>query len=93
MRRKGFEELKGIWDVFEKNHRGLPEFVGNQQWPYVPEAVRRRNQLIHGARVFTLAESKLYAQHTLAAIGALRARIMKEYAVDPWAKQKTRRKS
>jgi hypothetical protein len=90
--RKGFEELKNVWDVFEKNHTALPKFVGNQHWQFVPEAVRRRNQLVHGARVYSLAESKLYAEHTLAAIMRLRACMIADYGVDPWTKQKGRRK-
>jgi hypothetical protein len=40
--RKGFEELKSAWEVFEKNYTSLPTFVGNQHWQFVPEAVRRR---------------------------------------------------
>jgi hypothetical protein len=91
--RKGFEELKSIWEVFEKNHNSLPKFVGNQHWQFVPEAVRRRNQLVHGGRVYSLAECKLYAEHTLAAIRILRARVIDRYGFDPWATQKGRRRS
>ena len=77
--RKGFEDLKNLWDVFEKNHNSLPKFVGNQHWQFVPEAVRRRNQLVHGGRVYSLAECKLYAEHTLEAIRILRERVIADY--------------
>jgi hypothetical protein len=91
--RKGFEDLKEIWRVFEKNHTALPEFVGNEHWQFVPEAVRHRNQLVHGARVYSLAESKLYAERTLSAIKRLRQRVIADYGIDPWTRQKGRRKS
>ena len=89
--RKGFEDLKNIWPVFERDHNTLPKFVGNH-WQFVPEAVSRRNKLVHGARVYALSECKLYAERTLAAIEALRTRVIADYGVDPWTPQKGRRK-
>ena len=41
--RKGFGELKEMWDLFDKDYRTLPAFVGNGHWQHVPGAVAMRN--------------------------------------------------
>ena len=82
--RKGFGELKEMWDLFDKDYRTLPAFVGNGHWQHVPGAVAMRNKLVHGAKVYKLAECKLFAGHVLSALKALRATVQTEYGRDPW---------
>lgn len=90
--KKGFDDLKNIWDIFEKNYRPLPVFIGIRDWQFVPEAVRRRNKLVHGTMVYKLEECKQYAEHVLSALKSLRQQVIKEYGTDPWTRQTGRRK-
>jgi hypothetical protein len=69
--RKGFNELKEMWDLFDKEYRTLPVFVGNQDWQNIPTAVDMRNKLVHGAKVYKLTECKIFADHVLAALKKL----------------------
>src|SRR5207249_11367948 len=82
--RGGFQDLQKLWTTFDKEHRALPGFIGNADWQFVPEAVKRRNNLVHGNRVYDLRECKTYARHVLTAIKCFRSRIMNEYGIDPW---------
>jgi len=34
--RKGFDELKEMWDLFDKDYRALHDFVGNDHWQGYP---------------------------------------------------------
>ena len=82
--RKGFAELKEMWDLFDKEHRTLPVLVGNQDWQNIPAAVEMRNKLVHGANVYKLSECKLFAGHVLTALKKLRSTVQSEYRRDPW---------
>lgn len=83
---KGFKELREYWDIFEKNHRPLPEFIGNVDWQFVPEVVTMRNKLVHGQKVYKLSECEIYTKHILNALKRLHANVKKEYGKDPWVR-------
>lgn len=57
--RKGFADLRDIWDLFEKEHRTLPILVGAANWQFVPPAVDMRNKLVHGIKVLILTSAKV----------------------------------
>lgn len=82
--RKTFGELREMWNLFEKDHRTLPALIGDSNWQAVPRAVEMRNKLVHGAKVFKLADCKNRAELVLNAIRVLRERAIAEYGLDPW---------
>ena len=82
--RKGFGELKEMWDLFDKEHRTLPIFIGNQDWQNIPTAVEMRNKLVHGTTVYKLSKCKEFADHVLTALMKLRTTVQSEYRRDPW---------
>lgn len=92
LERTGFKDLRKLWPIFERTHRPLPDFIGNRDWQFVPEAVTRRNKLVHGIRVYPLAECKTYSGHVLAAIKRFRTNMLRDYGVDPWKRLTGRRK-
>lgn len=89
--RKGFNELKDMWDLFDKDFRTLPAFIGNQHWQYIPKAVEMRNKLVHGVQVYKLSECKLFVTHVLSALKQLRATVQAEYRRDPWVRMTGKR--
>jgi hypothetical protein len=88
-----FDQMKNAWPVFEKDHRTLPDFIGNNVWQHVPEAVTMRNKMVHGARVYQLAECKDKAELVRVAIAALRDKSIAELGCDPWSQLPGRKKS
>ena len=93
LKNKGFQDMNALWPIFEKEHRTLPEFVGQNVWQHVPEAVRMRNKMVHGASVFKLADCRDTATNVRTAMGALRARSMSDLNCDPWERLPGKRKS
>jgi hypothetical protein len=91
--RKGFRDLREMWDVFDKEHQSLPNFIGQQTWRHVPEAVDMRNHLVHGQEVYSLAKCETYARHVVAALSKLHGQISTNYGHDPWAKLTARKVS
>ncbi len=89
----GFKDMTEAWPVFEKDHRTLPIFIGNNDWQHVPEAVAMRNKMVHGARVYQLAECKEKAEFVRTAIDALRNKAIAELGCDPWSQLPGRTKS
>jgi hypothetical protein len=91
LHRKGFDNLKQMWDVFDKDHKKLPEIVGQRIWQHVPSAVEKRNQLVHGLKTFKLSECDASAAQVISALQALHADVLNRYGGDPWAKLKGRK--
>lgn len=91
--RKGFQELKGLFDVFDRDHRTLSAVIGNAEWQYVPKAVEMRNKLVHGQRVYDRDECRMYASQTVKALSTLHKAICADYGIDPWTTLAGRRVS
>lgn len=89
----GFRDMTEAWPVFEKDHRTLPVFIGNHIWQHVPEAVTMRNKMVHGARVYQLAECKEKAELVQKAMEALRNKSITDLGCDPWTQLPGRTKS
>ncbi len=93
LKNKGFHDLVALWPVFEREHRTLPDFLGNQVWQHIPEAVRMRNKMVHGARVFDLDVCRNKVLAVRAGIDGLRSRSIAELGCDPWIALPGKRKS
>lgn len=89
----GFKDLKEVWPCFEKEHRSLPEFIGNSKWQHVQPAVTMRNKLAHGERVYKLIDCKLAAEQILDALNEFRAKLNADIQFDGWSRLPVRRKA
>ena len=83
---KGFEELKKMWEVFERDHKRLPAILGSA-WQHVPKAKKMRNDLVHGNAVYDLKDCKDVTAEVLKALDKLHEFVVDEYGVDPWSKR------
>jgi hypothetical protein len=88
--RKGFEELQRMWEVFERDHKRLPEILGST-WQNMPKAKTMRNHLVHGNKVYSLDDCKSYARDVLTALEKLHEYVIDEYGADPWTKRPRKR--
>jgi hypothetical protein len=90
--RKGFRELKDMWDVFDRRHQTLNVMVGNTEWQHIPKAVEMRNKLVHGQRVFNRRNCDAYTKHVLVMLRKLHREVRSDYGYDPWTVMPSRKK-
>lgn len=81
----GFEQLKGIWPCFERSNRTLPDTVG-AHWQNVPIAIAKRNKIVHGEKVYALADCRVNAELVLRALDALQQETLGDVEYDGWAR-------
>ena len=89
--RRGFQDLAKLWPCFAPSHQALPAFVG-KNWQHVQPAVKMRNSLVHGERVFKLAECHSAAKQVLVALNDFRNELQLSVGFDGWSRVQTRRK-
>jgi hypothetical protein len=89
----GFQKMKDVWPVFERNHRTLPDFLGNAVWQHIPSAVEMRNKMVHGVRVYQLNDCKEKAEAVQRALQTLREKSIIELGCDPWSQLPSSKKS
>lgn len=89
--RAGFQQLTTLLPCFEKEHRTLPQLVG-VAWPAVQAAVKMRNKLVHGVKVFDAEECNVAAKAVLDATSDLRKSVKDSIGVDVWKRLPSRKK-
>lgn len=88
---KGFKNQKEIWSCFDPQGRNLPAVIGNKHWQHVNSAITMRNQIVHGARVYDLAECKAMAENIIDLLDQTVSAFNSEYGFDGWSKVAIRR--
>lgn len=88
----GLERLKDTWELFDPKHRKLPGFIGDD-WATFVETAKMRNKLVHGERVYNLADCRTAANNTLDALDRLKAAFDTEYGYSGWDRPRARRVS
>lgn len=90
---QGFNNQKEIWPIFEPSNRKLPEIIGNKYWQHVGKAVKMRNNLVHGSRVYNLTECKEAAEQIIALLDQTVDKFNREYGYDGWRRVSVRIKA
>ena len=90
---KGFKKQKEVWSCFDPRGRNLPGIVGNHHWQYVNNAVKMRNNLVHGSRVYPLSDCKEVAEQILSLLDQIVVSFNLEYGFNGWSRVSIRRKS
>lgn len=88
--RRGFQELLKLWPCFAPNNESLAAFVG-AKWQHVQPAVIMRNKLVHGERVYKLADCSTAATQVLDALLDYRNQLTAKVGFDGWSRVKVRR--
>lgn len=86
----GLERLKDTWELYDPKHRKLPALIG-ADWATFDATAKMRNKLVHGERVYNLADCRTQAIDTLAALNRLKAAFDAEYGYSGWDRLKVRR--
>lgn len=90
---RGLDAIKKAWELYDPNHRTLHTIVGNADWKTFQDTATMRNKLIHGERVYKLAECQQQATDALAALNRVKAVLDQEYSYSGWDKLKVRKNS
>lgn len=90
---KGFKKQKDIWNCFDPNGKKLHEIIGNTHWQHVNKAVKMRNALVHGSRVYHLSKCKEMAEKIIELLDQTVTSFNKVYGYDGWTKVSIRKKS
>lgn len=88
--RKGFGELKKLWQCFSQEHEPLNKLVG-KGWHFVTDAQTMRNKLVHGHQVYKLAQCKELAQNVLSTLVCFRQSLLDKYGFDGWQRLSIRK--
>lgn len=89
---RGFNNQKEVWSCFDPWGDSLPDIIGNAHWQHIRSAVTMRNQLVHGARVYSLDECKKMAENILELVDQAVLSFEARYGFDGWKKISIRRK-
>jgi hypothetical protein len=89
----GLNKIKEIWECFDPNNRKLSGFLAPTTLQAIAEIQRKRNDLVHGSRVFGLNHCRREAERALTALSDLRKTFEKRYGYDGWSKIRVRTKS
>jgi len=90
---RGLDAIKKAWELYDPAHRTLPAIVGDADWKTFQDTATMRNKLVHGERVYKLAECQQQATDALAALNRVKAALDREYSFSGWDKLKVRKTS
>jgi hypothetical protein len=89
----GLNKMKEVWECFDPDNRKLSDFVAPSTLQAIAETQGKRNDLVHGSRVYGVAECEREAGRALQALDDLRQTFRQEYGYDGWSKLKVRKTS
>ncbi len=90
---RGFKNIKDVWSCFDPAGESLPTIVGNAHWQTISPSVTMRNKLVHGDRVYNLAECKAQAEKVLKSLEKIEKTFQPRYGYSGWKAFSVRRKS
>ena len=90
---RGIENIKQVWACFDPLHEGMSSFVPQTTLQKISTAQKKRNDLVHGKKVFKLSDCRQTTEEVLQALDEVRTLLEARYGFDGWSKMKRRIKS
>lgn len=90
---RGIEKIKQVWACFDPSHENLADFIPKHILQTIQAAQKKRNDLVHGKKVFKGIECQQTAEDVLSAMDEVRKILDVRYGFDGWSKMKRRVKS
>ena len=81
---RGLEAVKGSWDIYDPKSRKLTDLLCQEDWRLFKECAEMRNKMVHGERVYDLADCKKRAEAVLTALNRTKALFDQEYGYSGW---------
>lgn len=89
----GLKRLKEAWELYDPAHRPLTSIIAAADWNIFQTTATMRNKMVHGERVYALADCQRQANDALAALDRAKAALDAEYGYSGWASHSPRRTS
>lgn len=89
----GIEGLKSSWEIYEPNGKKLTEIIAQVDWKTISDASTKRNEIIHGQRVYNLSVCRAETQNVLVSLDNIVSMFQVTYGYDGWAKAAIRKTS
>ena len=89
----GLKKIKEAWELYDPKHRSLSSIIAPADWSAFQTTATMRNKMVHGERVYALAECQTHAVDTLAALNRAKAALDAEYGYSGWTTHKSRKTS
>lgn len=90
---RGLDAVKNAWELYDPKHRKLTDLIAQADWKAFKDAAEMRNKLVHGERVYSLAECRQNANDVLTALANVKAALDTEYGYSGWTTARSRRAS
>lgn len=90
---RGLDAVKENWVLYDPKNRRLTDLISSADWRTFKDCAGMRNKLIHGERVYGLAECKRCAENALAALDSVKNLLDGEYGYSGWTTASKRIKS
>jgi hypothetical protein len=90
---RGLDAIKSAWQIYDPRHRKLTDLIAGGDWQAFTTAAGMRNKLVHGVRVYSLADCQQQTVATLAALDNMKTLFDNEYGYSGWTILKVRRSS
>ena len=92
-RLNGVFAVADAWELYDPRNRKLTTVIAPVDWQTFREAAEMRNQLVHGTRVYDLAECRNRAASVLSALSSVKTALDREYGYSGWTPHSVRRKA
>jgi len=89
----GIEALQNAWEIYEPKGKKLTEILSQADWKTIKDAANKRNEIIHGQRVYDLLICKAETQSVLKALNNIITSFQNTYGYDGWTKAAMRKTS
>jgi len=89
----GLNRLKDAWQLYDPRHRQLSSIIAPADWDTFQTTATMRNKMVHGERVYALADCRQQATVALSALDRAKAALDAEYGYSGWAPHAARRTS
>ncbi|GIV39730.1 MAG: hypothetical protein KatS3mg033_1530 [Thermonema sp.] len=92
-RASGLNGIQEAWEIYDPQHRKLKDILGNEAVKTINEAGEKRNQLVHGQRVFKPGDYETEVNKLLDVLQVITDTFEKHYGYNGWEKARRRNKS
>ena len=90
---RALEALKKNWEFYEPNHKRLTDIISPEDWKIIKNNSERRNDLVHGTRVFSLSLCETETTNNITALTNIKRTFDSIYGYSGWEKTAIRKQS
>ncbi len=89
----GLSKIKDSWEIYDPKHRTLSSLINNVDWTIIQTTATMRNKLVHGERVYKLADCRTQVNDAIGALDRVKTALDTEYGYSGWTSHTARRTS